>query len=106
MGAGTGLIYLLRWFWWRINAWSEIAAMVSSFILAAALFIGERRAHDSGAYQPARDHRDHHRGVVDDGFYDSADRPRNAAELLREGPPRGSWLVGDPSGVSGHAVAR
>ena len=43
VGAGTGLIYLLRWFWWRINAWSEIAAMVSSFLLAAALFIGQRR---------------------------------------------------------------
>lgn len=28
-GAGTGLIYLLRWYWWRINAWSEIAAMVA-----------------------------------------------------------------------------
>ena len=28
IGAGTGLLYLLRWFWWRINAWSEIAAMV------------------------------------------------------------------------------
>jgi Na+/proline symporter len=43
VGAGTGLIYLLRWFWWRINAWSEIAAMVSSFLLAAALFIAPRR---------------------------------------------------------------
>ncbi|MEX2153760.1 MAG: sodium:solute symporter family protein, partial [Gemmatimonadaceae bacterium] len=31
VGAGTGLLYLLRWFWWRINAWSEIAAMASSF---------------------------------------------------------------------------
>lgn len=31
-GAGTGLIFLLRWFWWRINAWSEIAAMFSSGI--------------------------------------------------------------------------
>jgi SSS family solute:Na+ symporter len=30
-GAGTGLIYLLRWYWWRINAWSEITAMVVSF---------------------------------------------------------------------------
>ncbi|HDP98250.1 MAG TPA: Na+:solute symporter [bacterium] len=39
IGAGTGLIYLLRWFWWRINAWSEIAAMVSSFIVAVTLFI-------------------------------------------------------------------
>lgn len=31
VGAGTGLLYLLRWFWWRINAWCEVAAMVSSF---------------------------------------------------------------------------
>ena len=42
IGAGTGLLYLLRWFWWRINAWSEIAAMVSSFVLAVALFFGAR----------------------------------------------------------------
>jgi Na+/proline symporter len=42
IGAGTGLLYLLRWFWWRINAWSEIAAMASSFILALALFVAER----------------------------------------------------------------
>jgi Na+/proline symporter len=31
VGAGTGLLYLLRWFWWRVNAWCEIAAMASSF---------------------------------------------------------------------------
>jgi Na+/proline symporter len=43
VGAGTGLLYLLRWFWWRINAWSEIAAMASSFLLAAILFVAERR---------------------------------------------------------------
>ena len=34
IGAGTGLLYLLRWFWWRITAWSEIAAMASSFVIA------------------------------------------------------------------------
>jgi len=43
VGAGTGLLYLLRWFWWRINAWSEIAAMASSFVLAIALFVAQRR---------------------------------------------------------------
>ena len=42
VGAGTGLLYLLRWFWWRINAWSEIAAMASSFLLATALFVAAR----------------------------------------------------------------
>ena len=30
IGAGTGLVYMLRWFWWRINAWSEIAAMAAA----------------------------------------------------------------------------
>ncbi|MEJ2581929.1 MAG: Na+:solute symporter [Acidobacteriota bacterium] len=42
IGAGTGLIYLLRWFWWRINAWSEIAAMASSFTIALILFIARK----------------------------------------------------------------
>jgi len=37
VGAGTGLLYLLRWFWWRINATSEIVAMVTSFLVAAGL---------------------------------------------------------------------
>ncbi len=37
IGAGTGLIYLLRWFWMRINAWSEITAMAVSFIVAVFL---------------------------------------------------------------------
>lgn len=37
MGAGTGLLFLLRWFWWRINAYSEIVAMIVSLILAILL---------------------------------------------------------------------
>jgi Na+/proline symporter len=37
IGAGTGLIYLLRWFWWRVNAWCEITAMTVSFVTAVAL---------------------------------------------------------------------
>lgn len=36
-GAGTGPVYVLRWFWWRINAWSEISAMVASSALTLAL---------------------------------------------------------------------
>ena len=36
-GAGTGSIFILRWFWWRINAWSEIAAMLSSGVISIAL---------------------------------------------------------------------
>lgn len=37
IGAGTGLIFILRWFWWRINAWTEISGMVISFIVAVIL---------------------------------------------------------------------
>ena len=43
IGAGTGLIFLLRWFWWRINAWSEISAMIISFCVVCYFqFIHER----------------------------------------------------------------
>ncbi len=37
LGAGTGLIYILRWFWWRINAMTEIVAMISSLVIAGYL---------------------------------------------------------------------
>jgi Na+/proline symporter len=46
VGAGTGLIYLLRWFWWRVNAWSEIAAMVSSFLVAVGFEVARRAGAD------------------------------------------------------------
>ncbi|MEO0897637.1 MAG: sodium:solute symporter family protein [Bacteroidota bacterium] len=39
-GAGTGLVFILRWFWWRINAWSEIAAMFSSGIISLTIEFG------------------------------------------------------------------
>ena len=42
-GAGTGSIFILRWFWWRINAWSEIAAMLSSGLISM-LFANEKIA--------------------------------------------------------------
>lgn len=45
IGAGTGLIYLLRWFWWRINAWSEISAMASSFLTSLLLFLRDTPTH-------------------------------------------------------------
>jgi len=37
IGAGTGGVYLLRWYWWRINAWSEIAAMATAIVVTVAL---------------------------------------------------------------------
>jgi solute:Na+ symporter, SSS family len=51
VGAGTGLLYLVRWFWWRVNAWCEIVAMISSFLVAVALEILLRNGVAIGASQ-------------------------------------------------------
>jgi len=58
LGAGTGLVLILRWYWWRINAWSEIAAMAGSLLLAVTLNVlarhyGTRLA--DGSYGPPFD---------------------------------------------------
>ncbi len=45
VGAGTGLLYLLRWFWWRVNAWSEIAAMAVSFLVTLGFVVAARNGH-------------------------------------------------------------
>lgn len=47
IGAGTGLLLLLRWFWWRINAAAEITAMAVSFAVAVAFFVWGYRAPQS-----------------------------------------------------------
>ena len=66
IGAGTGLVFLLRWFWWRINAWSELAAMVVSFAVALYFQFGHEAlgfaALDPGPATCAR-RRDHDRRV-------------------------------------------
>jgi Na+/proline symporter len=43
IGAGTGLLYLLRWFWWRITAWCEVVAMISSFGVSIALLVLKKK---------------------------------------------------------------
>ncbi|MEW6234453.1 MAG: sodium:solute symporter family protein [Candidatus Omnitrophota bacterium] len=40
VGAGTGSVFILRWFWWRINAWSEVSAMLASFAFSMILQFG------------------------------------------------------------------
>jgi hypothetical protein len=37
LGAGTGGVLLLRWYWWRINAWSEISSMIAAFVVSLSL---------------------------------------------------------------------
>jgi len=51
VGAGTGLLYLLRWYWWRITAWCEIVAMCSSFGVALALFAARKNGIILGTHR-------------------------------------------------------
>jgi solute:Na+ symporter, SSS family len=51
IGAGTGLLYLVRWFWWRVTAWCEITAMVVSFGVSIALVFGRRAGFVLGTHQ-------------------------------------------------------
>jgi Na+/proline symporter len=47
IGAGTGLVLILRWYWWRINAWSELVAMAASFFVSIGVWrFGHLRADD------------------------------------------------------------
>jgi solute:Na+ symporter, SSS family len=45
VGAGTGLLYLVRWFWWRVNAWCEVVAMLSSFAVSVLLLALARNGY-------------------------------------------------------------
>jgi solute:Na+ symporter, SSS family len=51
VGAGTGLLYLVRWFWWRVTAWCEIVAMVSSFGISVAFLIAAKNGVVIGTAQ-------------------------------------------------------
>jgi Na+/proline symporter len=46
LGAGTGSVFILRWFWWRINAWSEVSAMTASFVTFLIVHFGFGRPTD------------------------------------------------------------
>jgi SSS family solute:Na+ symporter len=49
VGAGTGLLYLVRWFWWRVNAWCEVVAMIVSFLVSVVFLVLEKQGVYSGA---------------------------------------------------------
>jgi Na+/proline symporter len=49
LGAGTGLVFILRWYWWRINAWSEISAMAASLVASIGLHLAGINAADTSS---------------------------------------------------------
>ena len=90
IGAGTGLLFILRWFWWRINAFSEIAAMVASLAVAVALeFFGPEGL--SSSLKIVIGVGDHYLCLAVGHFSDSAHarelRWRTFCRLVRPGGP-------------------
>ena len=77
-GAGTGTVLLLRWFWWRINAWSEIAAMIAAAAVSLFLQSRYRAAVEQRRPQAIRvfdaDDRRHHDDRLAGGYVDHAAR--------------------------------
>ncbi len=108
VGAGTGLIYLLRWFWWRINAWSEVAAMASSFLVAVGILRrpegGAPRRAARRAVRPPSRRRPLVWLAVD--LCDAAHRAGAPALLLPAGPPGRARLARDPRRGRGGFVPR
>ena len=51
IGAGTGLLYLIRWFWWRVTAWCEIVAMLSSFGVSVAFLVLRKQGVHFGTHR-------------------------------------------------------
>jgi SSS family solute:Na+ symporter len=51
VGAGTGLLYLVRWFWWRVNAWCEVAAMIGSLAISVLLLALRRSGLALGTHE-------------------------------------------------------
>lgn len=52
IGAGTGLLYLARWFWWRVNAWCEVVAMIASLLATVVMVALRHTGHEIG-FAPA-----------------------------------------------------
>ena len=112
IGAGTGLIYLLRWFWWRINAWSEVSAMAASFVVSLAFFVACQARPRRRQRRRAADHDRNHDGRVARGHVPhAAGRGERPGGVLPPGPAGRSGLgagspARDPAGVARLALAR
>ena len=109
-GAGTGTVLILRWFWWRINAWSEVSAMASAFVVSVILQTKFGLSSDDPrqfALHHAHHRRDHHRGVVERHAADGPGAHRRAGGVLQTRAPLRRALEADrPPGARDSARAR
>ncbi len=95
IGAGTGAVLLLRWYWWRINAWSEISAMISALhrVCGSAGGLRLERRQPRGLRLDHDHHsRRHDGGLADGDVADPARIPGNSGRLLSPHAARaGGW---------------
>ena len=98
LGSGTGLVLILRWYWWRINAWSEISAMIASFVVSlAAHAVGQGADARGQPADPVLRHAHHRRvstvDVADGHLPDGAGAGQQARLVLPEGAARRPGLA-------------
>ena len=87
IGAGTGLLYLVRWFWWRVNAWCEVVAMVSSFVVSVLLLVLARNGVTMSTHARAPHHDRRDDGLLGrDRLARAGNGSRGARRVLPEGP--------------------
>ncbi len=96
LGAGTGLVYILRWYWWRINAWSEVVgddvrARQSRRSCCSGRTSGPRPATPRGFAMTLRDDGRHDRRLARDDVRDGAGAAKSSSRS-REGPAGGAGL--------------
>ncbi len=95
IGAGTGAVYLLRWYWWRINAWSEISAMTAAAVTAVLLrtIFPIRGSEGRGVCQVDSRDRGRDLGGLAGGDLPHQARARvQAARILPPSQAQHSWL--------------
>jgi hypothetical protein len=87
VGAGTGGVYLLRWYWWRINAWSEISAMATALVSSVALRWWAPRGSSVVFARRADYHSDYHNRQVAGHLPDLTGTRSAARAVLRKVRP-------------------
>ncbi len=107
IGAGSGLLYLLRWYWWRINAWSEIAAMAVPFVIGVGFFVAGQDRKRRVVEHRVADHRVRDdRGVDRGDARDPSGKRSDAGAFLSAGPARRRWVGPDPGESRRRRIAR
>ena len=92
--AGVGLVMILRWYWWRVNAWSEIAALAASALVSNAIILGNvfpGERSERASRNAARNRAGHDRRLARGDVFDAGRRRANAGANSTGGCGRIRW---------------